>query len=193
MCPMKLQEYLLKKADSIGALWLVFFGTLCDSVFLFIPPEVYMAPPIVANKKRAVPAVVMASIGSLVGTIIAYMIGMWLYDSVGQWIINNFSSPEQFEIARGMFVRHGMLIILIATLTPMPFKILTICAGFIGFNPLLYFGFTTITRTLRFMIIGWLLWKFQEKSNQIVKKYFWPLVFGAIVFTSLGLIMMFIM
>ena len=193
MCPMKLQEYLLKKADSIGALWLVFFGTLCDSVFLFIPPEVYMAPPIVANKKRAVPAVVMASIGSLVGTIIAYMIGMWLYDSVGQWIINNFSSPEQFEIARGMFVRHGMLIILIATLTPMPFKILTICAGFIGFNPLLYFGFTTITRTLRFMIIGWLLWKFQEKSNQIVKKYFWPLVFSAIVFTSLGLIMMFIM
>jgi len=193
MCPMKLQEYLLKKADSIGALWLVFFGTLCDSVFLFIPPEVYMAPPIVANKKRAVPAVVMASIGSLVGTTIAYMIGMWLYDSVGQWIINNFSSPEQFEIARGMFVRHGMLIILIATLTPMPFKILTICAGFIGFNPLLYFGFTTITRTLRFMIIGWLLWKFQEKSNQIVKKYFWPLVFGAIVFTSLGLIMMFIM
>ncbi|MFA7187994.1 MAG: VTT domain-containing protein [Alphaproteobacteria bacterium] len=190
---MKLQEYLLKKADSIGALWLVFFGTLCDSVFLFIPPEVYMAPPIVANKKRAVPAVVMASIGSLVGTTIAYMIGMWLYDSVGQWIINNFSSPEQFEIARGMFVRHGMLIILIATLTPMPFKILTICAGFIGFNPLLYFGFTTITRTLRFMIIGWLLWKFQEKSNQIVKKYFWPLVFGAIVFTSLGLIMMFIM
>lgn len=193
MYPMKLQEYLLKKADSVGALWLVFFGTLCDSVFLFIPPEVYMTPPIVANKKRAVPAVVMASIGSLVGTVIAYMIGMWLYDSVGHWIINNFSSPQQFEIARGMFVRHGMLIILIATFTPMPFKILTICAGFIGFSPLMYFGFTTITRTLRFMIIGWLLWKFQEKSNQIIRKYFWPLVFGTIVFTSLGLIIMFMM
>ena len=187
---MKLQDYLLKKADSIGALWLVFFGTLCDSVFLFIPPEVYMTPPIVANKKRAVPTIVMASIGSLVGTIIAYIIGMWLYDSVGQWIIHNFSSPQQFEIARGMFVRHGMLIILIATLTPMPFKILTICAGFIGFNPLLYFGFTTITRTLRFIIIGWLLWRFQEKSNMIVKKYFWPLLLGTIIVTSLGLFLM---
>lgn len=187
---MKLQDYLLKKADSIGALWLVFFGTLCDSVFMFIPPEVYMAPPIVANKKRALPTVVMASVGSLVGTVIAYMIGMWLYDSVGHWIINNFSSPEQFEVARGMFVRHGLLIILIATFTPMPFKILTICAGFIGFSPWIYFGITTITRTLRFIIIGWLLWKFQEKSNNIVKKHFWSLFFGAIVFTSLGLIVM---
>lgn len=190
---MKLQDYLLKKADSVGALWLVFFGTLCDSVFLFIPPEVYITPPIIANKKRAVPAVVMASIGSLVGTVIAYMIGVWLYDSVGQWIINNFSSPEQFEIARGMFVRNGLLIILIATFTPMPFKILTICAGFIGFSPLVYFGITTITRTLRFMLLGWLLWKFQEKSNILVKKYFWPLLLGTIVFTSLGLILMFLL
>ncbi|MDR1361067.1 MAG: hypothetical protein LBJ18_02025, partial [Rickettsiales bacterium] len=72
---MKLQEYLLKKSDSPAALWLVFFLTLCDSIFLFIPPEVFMTPPIIANKKRVAAVVAIAAIGSLIGAIIAYVIG----------------------------------------------------------------------------------------------------------------------
>jgi membrane protein YqaA with SNARE-associated domain len=184
---LKLQEYLLKHADSKLALWLVFFLTLCDSVFLFVPPEVFMTPPIVANKKKAVPVVIAASIGSLVGAIIAYFIGLWLYDSVGQWLIETFSSPEKFEMARQMFIKHGLLIILIAAFTPVPFKLLTLCAGFIGFNPVLYLGFTAVGRFLRFAIMGYLLWRFQEQANKIVRKYFWPLLLLAIIAALLGI------
>jgi membrane protein YqaA with SNARE-associated domain len=188
---MKLQDYLLKKADSAAALWLVFFGTLCDSIFLFIPPEVFMTPPIVANKKRAAGAVIAATIGSLVGAIIAYAIGVWLYDSIGAWIINTFSSAEQFNIAREMFITHGLLIILIAAFTPVPFKLLTICAGFLGFSPALYLGITAIGRALRFAVMGFLLWRFQEHANKIVRKYFWPLLLVAILAACFGLGLMY--
>jgi membrane protein YqaA with SNARE-associated domain len=186
---MRLQDYLLKKADSAAALWLVFFGTLCDSIFLFVPPEVFIAPPIVANKKRALPAVAAAALGSLVGAVIAYAIGAWLYDSVGQWIISAFSSPEQFAAARGMFAKHGLMIIIIAAFTPVPFKLLTICAGFLGFSPILYLGMTALGRTMRFAAAGFLLWRFQERANAMIKKFFWPLLILAVAAACLGVVL----
>lgn len=190
---MKIQDYLLKKADSKWVLFIVFFMTLCDSIFLFVPPEVFMTPPIVANKKKAVPVIAAAALGSLVGAIIAYMIGAWLFDTVGQWIINTFSSQEQFLIAKDMFVRHGMMIILIVSFTPVPYKLLTLSAGFIGFNPVLYLGLTAVGRTLRFGVAGFLLWKFQEKANEITRKYFWWLLLGAIAAACAGLFLMWLL
>lgn len=187
---MKLQEYILKHSDSKFALWLVFFLTMCDSIFLFVPPEVFMTPPIIANKKKALPVVLAATAGSLVGAIITYMIGMWLFDTAGLWLINTFSSPEQFEVARSMFNQHGLLIILIAAFTPVPYKLLTLCAGFLGFSPLLYLGATAIGRMGRFAVGGYLLWRFQEQANTIVKKYFWPLTILAVAVAVLGIFLM---
>ena len=80
---MKFSEFLLSKSESKTYTWIVFFLTVCESIFLFIPPEVFMTPPIIANKKRAVPVVLAATFGSIVGGIIAYCIGLWLFDSVG--------------------------------------------------------------------------------------------------------------
>ncbi|MDR0967232.1 MAG: VTT domain-containing protein [Rickettsiales bacterium] len=184
---MKLQDYLLKKADSAMALWLVFIGTLAESIFLFIPPEVFMTPPIVANKKRTGGAIMAAAAGSLVGGLIAYLIGVWLFDSVGLWLINTFSSIEVFATAQQMFNKYGAVIILITAFTPVPYKVLSICAGFIGYNPIIYLGLSAIFRTGRFAIIGWILWRFQERANAIIKKYFWQLTLLAITAACAGI------
>jgi len=186
----KIQDYLLKKSDHPAALWLIFFLTVCESVFLFVPPEVFMTPTIVANKKKALPVVIVVSLGSLVGGIIAYMIGFWLFETLGQWIITTFSNQHQFEVAQAMFDKHGLFIIFIAAFTPVPYKLLAICAGFLSFNPVLFIGVSAIFRTLRFAILGALLWRFQEQANAIVKKYFWPLTLAAIIAAGLGIVLL---
>lgn len=184
---MKLIDYILKKSGHPAFSWVVFSLTVCESIFLFIPPEVFMTPPIVADKKRAIPITIAASLGSLIGGAIAYMIGLWLFDSVGMWLINNFASMEQFIEAQQLFVRHGVFIIILTAVTPIPYKLMAICAGFMGFPAFLFLGVSAIFRTLRFSIVGFLLWRFQEQANTIVKKYFWPLTIGAIVFAGLGI------
>lgn len=164
------------------------FMTICESIFLFIPPEVFMTPAIVANKKRAVPITLAASVGSLIGGAIAYMIGFWLFDSVGVWLIENFASMEKFELTKTLFTKYGILIIIGTALTPIPYKLLAICAGFLGYPVLIFLGVSAIFRTARFAIIGFLLWRFQEQANLIVKKYSWQLIIGAIIFALLGLL-----
>ena len=185
---MKFSEFILQKSESRGYSWLVFFLTICESIFLFIPPEVFMTPPIIANKKRALPITMAAALGSLVGGAIAYMIGMWLYDSVGIWLIETFSNPDLIETAiKPMFTKYGILIIVLTAVTPIPYKLLAIWLGFIGYPIWLFLLVSAIFRTGRFAIVGLLLYLFQERANQIVKKYFWPLTIFAIVAAVLGI------
>lgn len=185
---MKFAEYILKKSESPAYAWMVFFLTICESIFLFVPPEVFMTPPIIANKKRALPITVAAALGSIVGGALAYLIGAWLYDSVGVWLINTFSNPELIETAiKPMFSKYGILIIVLTAVTPIPYKLLAIWLGFIGFPMWLFLAVSAIFRTGRFAIVGYLLWRFQERANAIVKKYFWPLTLGAIIAAGLGI------
>lgn len=185
---MKFSEFILKKSESRGYSWIVFLLTICESIFLFIPPEVFMTPPIIANKRRALPITIAASLGSLVGGAIAYMIGLWLYDSVGIWLIETFSNPELIETAiKPMFTKYGILIIVLTAVTPIPYKLLAIWLGFIGYPILLFLAVSAIFRTGRFAIIATLLYFFQERANAIVKKYFWPLTIGAIITAILGI------
>ena len=185
---MKLITKILDNSAKPWYSWIVFLMTVFESIFLFIPPEVFMTPAIVANKKRAIPITVAASLGSIVGGAIAYMIGYWLFDTIGIWLIENFASMEKFELTKTLFTKYGILIIVGTAITPIPYKLLAICAGFLNYNILLFLGVSAIFRTGRFSIIGFLLWRFQEHANIIVKKYSWQLIIGAIVFALLGLL-----
>lgn len=187
---MKFSEFILQKSESRAYSWLVFLLTICESVFLFIPPEVFMTPPIIANKKRAVPITIAASLGSIVGGAIAYMIGMWLYDSVGVWLIETFSNPKLIETTvKPMFSQYGIWIIVLTAVTPIPYKLLAIWLGFIGYPIWIFLAVSAIFRTGRFAIVGTLLYFFQERANAIVKKYFWPLTIGAIIVAIAGITM----
>lgn len=183
---MKISDYLLSRAAHPMYGWIVFLMTICESTFLFIPPEVFMTPAIIADRRRAFPITLAAAIGSLVGGMVAYLIGMYLFDSVGIWLIENFASMERFNTARQMFMTHGVLIIVLSALTPIPYKLIGLCAGFLGYPIWIFLAVSAAFRTTRFAIIGYLLWRFQNRANEMVRRYFWPLTVGAIVFALVG-------
>ena len=185
---MKLINRLLDQSSKPWYAWVVFLMTICESIFLFIPPEVFMTPAIVADKKRARPIILAATLGSIVGGIITYMVGLLLFDTVGMWLIEHFASMEKFELTKSLFTQYGILIIIATAITPIPYKLLALCAGFLEYPLIIFIGVSAIFRTGRFAIIGYLLWRFQEKANAIFKKYSWQITIGAIVFALLGLL-----
>nr|MBR4475539.1 DedA family protein [Alphaproteobacteria bacterium] len=184
---MKLAEHILSQAEKPYYTAIVFLMTICESIFLFIPPEVFMTPAIIANKRRAVPITLAATLGSIIGGAISYMIGLWLFDSLGIWLIENFASMEKFYLAQQMFIKHGIFLIVLTAVTPIPYKLMCMTAGFISFPFWLLIGVSAIFRTGRFVVVGFLLWRFQEMANKIVKKYFWPITIGAIIAAILGI------
>ena len=184
---MKFIECVLHQAEKPYYTAIVFLMTVFESIFLFVPPEVFMTPAIVANRRRAIPVTTAAILGSIVGGAISYMIGLWLFDSIGVWLIEHFASMEKFYLAQQMFIRHGIFLIVLTAVTPIPYKLMCMTAGFIGFPFWLLIGVSAIFRTARFAIVGFLLWRFQGLANRIIKKYFWPITIGAIVAAFLGI------
>lgn len=197
---MKLINHILDQSAKPWYPWVVFAMTVCESVFLFIPPEVFMTPAIVADKKRAFPITLAAALGSIVGGAIAYMIGYWLYDLIGTWLIATFTDPSIIPdptnhdavqaVIDGLLNKWGIMMIAITAVTPIPYKVLAICLGLCHYPILLFLGVSAIFRTGRFAIIGFLLWRFQKQANAIVKKYSWQLTICAIIFALLGLLIM---
>ena len=187
---MQLMNKILDQSSKPWYAWIVFLMTVFESIFLFIPPEVFMTPAIVADKKRALPIVLAASVGSIIGGAIAYMIGYWLFDTIGIWLIQHVASMEKFELTQMLFNKYGIMIIILTAVTPIPYKVLAICAGFLQYPILLFLGVSALFRTGRFAIIGFLLWRFQKQANTLVKKYAWQLTIGAIIFALVGLMIM---
>lgn len=197
---MKLINQILEKSNKSWYTFVVFFMTVCESIFLFIPPEVFMTPAIVANKKRVFSIILSAALGSLVGGAIAYMIGYWMYDAFGTWLIATFANPQIIPdptdhvaiqaVIDNLLDKWGIWMIAVTAVTPIPYKVLAICLGLCHYPIWLFLGVSAIFRTGRFAIIGFLLWKFQEQAYAIVKKYSWQLTIGAIILTVLGLLLM---
>ena len=184
---MKFAQCILSQAEKPYYTAIVFLMTVCESIFLFVPPEVFMTPAIVANKNRAVPITTAAILGSVVGGAISYMIGMFLFDSIGIWLIEHFASMEKFYIAQQMFIKHGVFLIFLTAVTPIPYKLMCMTAGFISFPFWILIGVSAIFRTARFVIVGYLLWRFQGLANRIISKYFWQITLAAIVMAILGI------
>jgi len=203
MLAMKIINTILDKSSKPWYPWVVFAMTVCESIFLFIPPEVFMTPAIIAARKRAWSITLAAAIGSIVGGAIAYMIGYWLYDIIGNWLIAAFASPQIIpDPTNHVAVQHmidelldkwGIWMIAVTAVTPIPYKVLAICLGLCHYPIWLFVGVSAIFRTGRFAIIGFLLWRFQNTANEIVKKYSWQLTIAAIVFALFGLLLITLM
>ena len=197
---MKIIHKILDQSAKPWYTLVVFAMTVCESIFLFIPPEVFMTPAIVADKKRAWSITLAAALGSIVGGAIAYMIGYWLYDVIGTWLIATFANPQIIPDATDtvavqnmidtLLAKWGVWMIAVTAVTPIPYKVLAICLGLCHYPIWLFLGVSAIFRTGRFAIVGFLLWRFQSTANTLVKKYSWQLTIGAIVLALFGLILM---
>jgi membrane protein YqaA with SNARE-associated domain len=141
-----------------------------ESSFFPIPPDVMIVPMILADRSKAYRIATICTIASVLGGIVGYGIGYFLYDSVGQWLMRVYGMTHGIEQFRHWYAQWGAAIILIKGFTPIPFKIVTIASGFAAFNFPLFLITSLITRGARFFIVAWLLKRFGEPVQRFIEK-----------------------
>ena len=93
-----------------------------------------LIPMVLANRAKAWVYAAICTVGSVIGGIVGYAIGYFLYETLGQWVINAYGLATQFEAYRAAYNEWGLWIILIKGLTPIPYKLVTIASGAAAFN-----------------------------------------------------------
>ena len=103
--------------------------------------------------------------------LLGYAIGWGLYDTVGKQLLDLLGMTESFPVAACYLREYGAEIIMIKGATPIPFKLLTITAGFIAMPLVTFIGASIVSRSISFMIVGVLFRLFGTPIKAFIDKY----------------------
>ena len=129
-----------------------------------------LIPMIMANRKKAFWYATIATVTSVLGGILGYAIGYYLYDTIGQPILKFYGKEGALDGFIKFVQDYGVPAVIIKGATPIPYKVVTIAAG-VGKMPFLSFiGASIIARAMRFYLVAGLLYYFGEPIRDFIEK-----------------------
>jgi membrane protein YqaA with SNARE-associated domain len=129
-----------------------------------------MIPMILARPSRAWLVALVALVASVLGGLLGYAIGAFAFNEIGQPILASLGKAEAMAEFSTRFNDFGFWAVLIAGVTPFPYKVITIMSGWTGM-PIATFVLTSVlARGLRFFIVAGLLWKFGAPVRDFIER-----------------------
>ena len=181
----RLYNWTLSMAEHPHALWVLAFVSFVESSIFPIPPDILMIPMILAAPSRAFVIAGVALVSSVLGGLLGYAIGALAFDTIGQPILQALGKTDSMEAFNGRFNDVGFWAVLIAGITPFPYKVITIMSGWTAMPLGTFIVTSIIARGLRFFIVAALLWKFGAPIKTFIEKRL-PLMFTLFVVVLIG-------
>ena len=189
-----LYEWTMQKAAHPHAQWWLALFAFVESSFFPIPPHPLLGLMCLAEPKKAIRFAVIATGASVLGGMLGYAIGALLYESIGLWLVSTLGYSEIFPWAACTVNANGGWAVFTTASTPIPYKLMTITAGFVSMNLATFLIASIAGRGLIFMTVGILFRLFGAPIKTFIDKYLVPLttlfvvlvVGGFLVITQLG-------
>ncbi len=166
----KAYDWCIAAADKPYAMWLMGLMAFVESSFFPIPPDTMLIPMSLARPEKAWSYATLCTLTSVAGGVLGYMIGAYLYDTVGHWLIALYGYGDKVEAFRRAYAQWGTVIILVKGLTPIPYKIVTITSGFAGYNIWLFIICSFVARGMRFYLTALLLNRYGARARAIIEE-----------------------
>lgn len=167
----RLYEWTMAKAADPRAEWWLALFSFIEASFFPIPPHPVLGLMCLAEPKKALRFAAIATLASVAGGMLGYAIGYFLFDALGTQILALLGLTESFPSARCYLNQYGFWIFVAKGATPIPFKLLTITAGFIGMGLGVFVLGSLISRAISFMVVGVLFRLFGAPIKAFIDKY----------------------
>ena len=180
----------LKLAAHRNANYFLAIISFLESSFFPIPPDVMIAPMAIAKKNNYIKIFLIATIFSVFGGMLGYILGAYFIDFAIN-IIEFYNYENKImsiknSLSDGDGFYTWLAILFLAGFTPLPYKVFTIASGLIGFNFPIFILISLISRGLRFFIVSYLSSKFGDIFTNFMNQY------GQKWFTIIGIIIVII-
>lgn len=131
--------------------------SFAESSFFPIPVDVMLAPMVLAAKDKAWRLATITTVMSVLGGMFGYLIGAFFFDAYGNQILDFFNAHDKFAGVQESYLKHGMIIVMLAGFTPIPYKIFTIASGVMGIAVLPFVAMSLFSRGARFFLVAGLI------------------------------------
>ena len=167
----KLKQKTRQFIDSKHMLKSITVASFLESTIVPIPLEAVLIPLMQARREKLWLIALMATIGCIIGAIFGYALGYYLFDVVGDWVINTFSNPEQFEQVKQKMQAQGFWFVLTLGIVPIPFQIAMLAAGATKYSIFLFLLATVIARSIRYFALAAVVYYAGNQAERIIQKH----------------------
>ncbi len=150
----------------------LFILAFAESSFFPVPPDVLLIALAISIPKKALKYAAICSIGSVLGGVLGYGIGLYGYEAIGQPIVDFYHGQPIMDKVKLWYDEYGFLGILIAAITPIPYKVFTIASGVFTFDFWEFLLASIVGRSARFFVVAGLIWQFGPAIKSFIDKYF---------------------
>ena len=165
-----LYNKIIGKSAKPGAEYLLGIIAFCESSFFPIPPDLVLIPMVLSRPKKWIRIGVIATFFSVLGGVFGYFIGIFLWEFIGEPIIHFYKLSDEFLIFQNSYNSKGAIIVFLAGISPIPYKLITIASGGLGLNIYIFILASVLSRGFRFFIIAIIISLFGEKAKIFLEK-----------------------
>jgi len=167
----KLKQKTRQFIDSKHMLKSITAASFLESTIVPIPLEAVLVPLMQARREKLWLIALMATIGCIIGAIFGYALGYYLFDVVGDWVINTFSNPEQFEQVKQKMQAQGFWFVLTLGIVPIPFQIAMLAAGATKYSIFQFLLATVIARSIRYFALAAVVYYAGNQAERVIQKH----------------------
>ena len=142
-----------------------------ESSFFPIPTSLMLAPMVMARRERAWWLASLATVTSVLGGVFGYVIGYFLFEQLGKPILELYHLQVKFIQMKDWFDQYGVRLVLLAGLTPIPYKLFTITSGALGMAIIPFVMASLVGRASQFFLVAGLLWWGGDKIEPVLEKW----------------------
>ena len=155
-------------AETDLAIYALALGSFSESIIFPIPVDALLMPMSLLNPPMAIWFAMVAMVASVLGGIAGYWLGL----RFGRPILHRFVSPAKADSAERLFNKYGAWAVVVAAITPIPYKVFTISAGVLNLELKKFILASVIGRGFRFLFTGALLYLYGEEIRSFIDDHF---------------------
>ena len=167
----KVKHKTKKLIDSKHMLKGITLASFLESTIVPIPLEAVMVPLMQARRESLWKIAFMATVGCVSGAVFGYALGYYLFDMVGEWLINTFFNQDQFDNVKQQMQNQGFWFVMTLGIAPIPFQVAMLAAGATKFSLPLFLLATVIARAIRYFGLAIVVYYAGDKAEQLIKRY----------------------
>lgn len=144
--------------------------SFAESSFFPVPPDVLLIPMVISDKRKAWRLALVCTVMSVLGGLAGYFVGALLFEELARPILGFYGYADEFADFAVTYNEWGAWIVLVAGLTPFPFKVVTIASGATGLDITVFILFSIVARGVRFYTVAGLLYWFGPTVRDFIER-----------------------
>jgi membrane protein YqaA with SNARE-associated domain len=179
----RLYAWVLSWAETPWGPLALFVLSFIESSFFPIPPDPLLIALCLGKRRASLGFAAACTVASVLGGLFGYLLGYAAFETIALPILEVYGKVDGYNELAAEFNANGAYAVLLAAITPIPYKLVTITSGAVGMDLLVFTGASLLGRGLRFFAVAGLLWWLGEPVARFIERWLEPLalIFGVLL------------